>query len=285
MLQPEQNSSSSISSFYRSLSPDSAKVGDFQRLDCNPITFSDCSTLASNNLPSNSDNPLKIPCGSCYTFDLTGDVTIPGGLDIRGKLLFPVNHAATIFTPYVIVQGELELIVDHPTIAPENKGTTFVLTGTDKVYFDPTHSPNQNACDQISNDLCKFERKPFVVVGGKVNIRAMPESCATYTPIQQILPKKPTYDPNDFPSSVVLPPSCPAQVLSSDYNGVKYISYDFETSYGNWTGRPGAIMELGNGGLTITNRQLKSRGPFLDLTPISPHLCLVPEQDYLFVAR
>ncbi len=271
-------SSSSSSLASRSLSWASSRVGDFQRLDCNPETFTDCTTLVSANLPSNSANPLIIPCGQCYTFDLTGSVTLAGGLDIRGKLLFPVNHQATIFTPYVIVQGELELTVDHPTIEPSNVGTNFVLTGTDRVFWAPVDSPNQNACDRITNDLCKLERKPFLVAGGKVNIRAMPETCVTHTSVKSAIYKKPTYDPNDFPTPVYLPSEC-------SISGLSYVSYDFETSYGNWTGRPGSFMVLEDGALRITRRRLKTRGPYLDLTPIDPHLCLVPNQDYLMVTR
>jgi len=37
--------------------------------------------------------------------------------------------------------------------------------------------------------------------------------------------------------------------------------------------------------MRVTNRRLQDRGPEIDLTPMYPELCLVPEQDYLFVAR
>jgi len=40
-----------------------------------------------------------------------------------------------------------------------------------------------------------------------------------------------------------------------------------------------------NGVVTVTNRKLKNRGPFTDITLNLPEKCLVPDQEYLFVSR
>ena len=165
----------------RSLSANSASIGTFHPLDCNPVSWSSCDTLVSNNLPA-SNEPLIIPCGQCYTFDVSGNVTF-SGIDIKGKLLFPINHKVDVYTKYVFVQGELEIIVDHAKVSPDNLATRFVLTGTNNVYFSPTDAPNQNACAQQTNNQCEFGPKPFLVLGGKVNINSMPESCTTFTPV------------------------------------------------------------------------------------------------------
>ena len=270
---PIEPSSSSSS---RDLSTRSARIGTFGRLDCNPVSWTDCNTLVSNNLPSRNTNPLTIPCGECYTFDVDGNVTL-GGLNIKGKLLFPTNHKVNIFTPYVIVQGELEITVDHPSIAPENIGTRFVLTGTNNVNFTPRDAPNREACDRTSG-VCNIGKKPFLIAGGKVNIHALPDTCSTHTPILKKIHTDPIYNPEDFPSFVTLPPSCPQ-------SGLSYVSYDFNSGYGNWTGREGGYMVMEDGALRVTNRKISNRGPHLDITPIRPELCLVPDQDYLFVAR
>ena len=259
----------------RILSKESAKIGTFNRLGCNPVSWSDCTTLVSNNLPSGND-PLTIPCGQCYTFDMNGNVTL-NGIDIKGKLVFPVNHKAIVHTPFVIVQGEMEITVDHPKVTPDNIATRFVLTGTNDVLFSPTDDPNQNSCSQTNNQ-CNLGAKPFVIVGGKVNINAMPESCSTHTPVKKKVYTDPVYNPDDFPKMVTLPPSCPQ-------SGQSFVSYDFNSSYGNWTGRDGTFMELSDGAVKVSNRRLDNRGPYLDVTPIRPELCLVPNQEYLFVAR
>lgn len=262
----------------RMLSPQSYNFSDFSRLDCNPSTFTSCTETVSGNLPS-GNNPLVIPCGECYTFDMTGNVTFAGGINILGKLAFPVNHQANIHTPFVFVQGELELTVDTPKVSPENKATSFILTGTEDVIFQPTESPNQNACDLLPEGKCNMGKKPFLIAGGKVNINAMSDSCTTHTPIVRKVYKEPSYNPEDFPQYVELPESCPV-------SGNMYISYDFSGSFGNWTGREGTFLISDDGNsLRVTNRKVHWQGPYLDITPMSPELCLVPNQEYLLEAR
>ena len=271
----DQDSPILMSSSTRKLSAASAKIGTFYPLDCNPTSWS-CTSFGPSDLPTGS-NPLVVPCGQCYRFDITGNVTL-SGLDIKGKLLFPVNQKVNIFTPYVIVQGELEINVDHDKVSPDNLATRFTLTGTSDVTFTPTDSPNQDVCSKTSNE-CKIGKKPFVVAGGKVNINSIPDTCATHTPIKKKIYKDPVYNPDDFPKFVTLPPSCPQ-------SGINYISYDFEDqNYGNWTGREGGFVVMADGTMKISNRKIVSRGPAIDITPIDPANCLVPDQDYLFVAR
>jgi len=112
-----------------------------------------------------------------------------------------------------------------------------------------------------------------------VRIDSIPDNkCKTHTPVLKKIYQSPIYSPDDFPS-VVLPESCPI-------SGLQFVSYDFESTLGNWTGREGAFVSLtSDGALAVTNRKLRERGPHLDITPISPMSCLVPNQDYLFVAR
>ena len=258
---------------FRKLSAYSASIGTFGRLDCTPVSWSDCGTNMVSSL-SLGAGALTIPCNQCYTFDVQGNVTL-GGLDIQGKLLFPVNHKVNIRTPYVIVQGELEIGVDHAEITPDNMSTKFILTGTQNIFFTPTEPPNQNVCP---NGGCNLGPKPFLIAGGKVNINAMPESCAPHTPVLRKVRKDPVHNPNDFPKFSPLPPTCPT-------SGRNYALYDFETTYGNFTGRDGAFVVLEDGTMKVTNRKLYDRGPYIDLTPTFPALCLVPDQEYLFYAR
>jgi len=158
---------------------------------------------------------------------MAGKVTL-NGLNIKGKLSFPVNHKATIHTSYVIVQGKLEIKVDHAKISPENLGTTFILTETKNVMFEPFEAPNEKACDGISGKKCDIGVKPFLVAGGKVNINSMPVSCATHIPIMKKIYTDPIYDIEDFPQFISLPTlsSCPS-------SGINYIFEDFENGYEN----------------------------------------------------
>ena len=96
----------------RKLSAATAAIGDFYALDCNvgldsqPCTDLDISGYISGNITGD----LEIGCGECKLWNNTEvDVTIGGGINILGKLLFPTNHRVTIRAKYVIVQGEVRL--------------------------------------------------------------------------------------------------------------------------------------------------------------------------------
>ncbi len=297
----------------RSLSPDTYKFGTFHPLDCNPENndFSNtaCTTPVSTRLPA-AGQPLIVPCGQCYTFDLTGNVTAlsSSGIQVEGKLRFPPNHPeTTIYTPFVIVQGELEITANHDTLGPDNQVVRFILvgTGTDvddpeddvDVLFSSTKSPNQNACANFENGVCNLGRKPFVVAGGRVNIQStMPSGCETWTPLLSQVYKDPVYvnTTENFRSYVSLTPSCQSSAHGHGHApfGVEaervIASYDFTNGdNGNFTGRWGTYMVNSDGStsMKVTNRRLRDRGPSIDLTPFRPELCLVPDQDYLFVAR
>lgn len=109
---------------------------------------------------------VTVPVGECYTWDtsLTGDVTI-GGLDIQGKLIIPKNHKATLYTPYVFVQGVFEMSDDN-LISPANRSMKIVLTGDVDVTFTPADSNVGVAGTPFNAGV-----KPFLVAGGQLNIR------------------------------------------------------------------------------------------------------------------
>lgn len=92
----------------RKLSAATAAIGDFYALDCNAgLDSQPCTNLdISGDIAGN----LEIGCGECKLWNNPEvDVTIGGGINILGKLLFPTNHRVTIRTKYVIVQGEVRL--------------------------------------------------------------------------------------------------------------------------------------------------------------------------------
>jgi len=97
----------------RKLSLVSSTIGTFHPLECNiNLASAPCTTNVSANLPSNN-NPLLVKCGECYVWDMNDSTyTLVGGINIKGKLLFPTNKKVTIRTPYVIVQGEVSITSD-----------------------------------------------------------------------------------------------------------------------------------------------------------------------------
>lgn len=92
----------------RKLSAATAAIGEFYALDCNVgLDSQPCTEL---DISANITGDLEIGCGECKLWNNTEvDVTIGGGINILGKLLFPTNHRVTIRAKYVIVQGEVRL--------------------------------------------------------------------------------------------------------------------------------------------------------------------------------
>jgi len=273
-------SASFLANRNRELSSATAAIGTFLPLECNSaLADAPCIGLQAK-LPAGS-NPLVVPCGVCYVYDLGDDedVVLTGGIHIKGLLKFPPTvRNVTITTPSIIVEGELEITSDATTISPENESVTFNIVGTGNVVFVPLHAPNIGVCGAGG---CNLGPKPFFVAGGKVNIRGFPNdpSCATHTPI---LDKRHEYhspDASMFPTFSPLLSTCPV-------SGIEFIRHEFdEGSFGNWTGWWGGYTQIEDNALKITNRHRSDQGPYLDITSLKPGLCFTPGQVILFSTR
>ena len=57
-------------------------LDDFEPLACNAGVACDAAVQLSTVSPQ-ADGSVKLECGTCYTVDQTGDVAIPGGLNIE----------------------------------------------------------------------------------------------------------------------------------------------------------------------------------------------------------
>lgn len=233
-VQPYNN----VTTHGRELSETSAAIGTFLPLDCNSnVANVPCAGL-SGILPS-SGQPLVVPCGACYNYDLGNDqtITFDGGMHIKGLLKFPpqVRHV-NIETTFIIVEGELEITTDAGNIAPDNESIVFNITGTENINFMPEHAPNINVCNTTG---CDLGPKPFLVAGGKVNIQGFPldSSCNTHTTILDKVQSKIIPDPSKFATFSPLPSSCPV-------SGIDFIRYDFNNGMvGNWTGYWGGFVK------------------------------------------
>ena len=63
--------------------PMASVLDDFSPLECNDVLACDAATPLSAALASAAGAEVKLTCGKCYTVDQTGDVAIPGGLNIE----------------------------------------------------------------------------------------------------------------------------------------------------------------------------------------------------------
>ena len=86
---------------------------DFVPLSCNAnIASATCSTWTSRfGSGATLSSRITIPCGQCITMNHPGPtLTLQGGIDIQGKLVFPNSNVNLIInTPLVVVQGLLDM--------------------------------------------------------------------------------------------------------------------------------------------------------------------------------
>ena len=95
----------------------------------------------------------------------SGNLSLLGGLDVLGKLVFPDGYNLNLVTTMIAVQGELEMTASKPVDGtPQIKFT--MIGNDDQMTFTPIDA-NANACEGVST--CTTGKKAIVVAGGKVN--------------------------------------------------------------------------------------------------------------------
>ena len=153
------------------ISSSSASPG-FAPLACNAnIESEECVPFSSVFSDSNPAS-LTIPCGKCVVMDYTdgSTVTVPGGLNVLGRLHFPPTANMVLRTTAVFVQGVWSM--DTPADGNTVKVT---LYGSEEQNF----YPHSSCCESNGdiNDVYGYDcpcsvpegigKKPFVVAGGK----------------------------------------------------------------------------------------------------------------------
>ena len=187
----------------------------FQPLSCNDPLPDTCTDSFLDLLKAN-DDPVVVPCGRCVRMDATGSIDLMNGLDIQGKLQFPPNYKITITTPFVFVQGVLE-ITDTNAVVPANEGVKFILTGTNDWYFNP-HEENAMGCPDRS---CPVGKKPFIVAGGRMDIRGLgggAKDCPPWAKIEDIFYAQVV--PDDYPTPPTMADGCVRILSKEDFEDV-----------------------------------------------------------------
>ena len=117
--------SARFGSSFDSLTPGSFKARKlaedhhmFEPLNCNTGCNSNVETWPTWKQQNfNLNQKVTIPCGACIMMDYdASDVLELKGLNIEGTLHFPNGYKITIKTPFVHVQGELELFARRRVI-------------------------------------------------------------------------------------------------------------------------------------------------------------------------
>ena len=202
----------------------------------------------------------------------TYPLVLPHGLNVEGKLVFPDGYQLEVHTPFVFVQGELNITSTRSTSASED--VQIVLTGNEEA----TLFPNAQNSVHCGTSGCNFGSKPVVVAGGKLRIQGLPDSCPTWTKLKNVVSATPA--PIDLPSYVEPAPGCSDVLVETHFNsGLRdgwyrnYAGIDQEERIDSHTPQDSYWLF---GGRTDTRN-----GPQINLD----HLCVVPNVAYFVSAK
>ncbi len=259
-----------------------APIGLFKPLVCNAnITTANCSANKLSTLLSGGSTTaaVTVPCGQCYTYDLsTSTPTTIGGLDIRGKLYVPPNYKSTLLTRYVFVQGVLEMSDTNP-ISKNNTSMKIILTGNTDVTFVPADS-NANVVGGTFNAGVK----PFLIAGGQLNVRGWTGSLKegggpieTWTTMMEMvvaappnvtLSRVPGKESTALVPPLALVPNTGGERLQCPR---KLVDHNFDTSvdYRVWSGGEGKIIQQVNGTIVLKNISTSWQGFKLDFRSVT----------------
>lgn len=255
----------------------------FRPLDCNAVKCGKGTTTWKTLGLNPAANPVVIPCGMCVTmdFDASPFLELTYGLDIQGTLIFPNASRLTLKTPFILVQGNLEL--DSLRTVSDDPDVKFLFTGKNQQSFLPADN-NKFICSAdgaTTPSRCRIGFKSFVVAGGRVTIRGLNGSCVTWTKLHDIAR-------GGSPVSMVFE-ALPVKFVRSDSpfcHSWTYMQEDFSSAnnpYG-WTGGYGALFQVTNGTFRVSGRKSSlEHGPTWDMLWVRE--CLIPKQKYLFSAR
>jgi hypothetical protein len=271
---------------HRSLQGMHSNHNDFVPLSCNEPACNNGTTLWSEQGYRPERKTVVIPCGLCVTmdFDDSDTLILPLGLDIQGTLIFPDGYRITIETPFVRVQGVLEMIATKSVT--DEPSVRILLTGADSslTSFVPV-GENEFACSAMGASTaspCTVGNKPIVVAGGRLNIRGLPDSCKTWVTLEDVVAQASLPSPTVYTK---LPESTPDHLNPLCRSFDPYMAESFDDDVHDWTGGYGGkYMVTNNGFFRVTDRvSAGDHGPTWDLLNVRD--CLIPDQTYLFSAR
>lgn len=135
---------------------------------CDIASATPLSTIIAAGTDSSSH--VTVPCNTCAYVDYTDGeiITLPNGIDVVGRLIFPPSANVEIKLKALFVQGMLDMV------KPDGDNQIVVsLYGEDEITFYPHESTGL--------DGVNIGAKPIVVAGGQLNIDAVDANCPSWT--------------------------------------------------------------------------------------------------------
>lgn len=152
-----------------------APEGGFVPLQCNVdaniLDSDDCLSSAiglSSIVDESRSEALTVPCGTCVVVDYDdgSTVTIPGGLNVVGRLHFPPSASVVLRTTKVFVQGKWSM---EPPAAGNRVEVS--LYGLEEQVIHPHGDCCQEGEYDYDCSACTDPEglgyRPFAVVGGE----------------------------------------------------------------------------------------------------------------------
>ena len=145
--------------------PKPLEADDFQPLSCNQVLSEDtiCQPW-SQAVTVNGGGLTTVPCGTCVVMDV-GNLQLPGGLDIQGRLVIPDGLEFQLETTMIVVQGEW--IMKSHTQITDTPNIRITLTGSTDRYFAPV-GENARLCGEMG---CNVGPQSITVAGGRVDCK------------------------------------------------------------------------------------------------------------------
>jgi len=234
------------------------------------ILLEECHKWTESGYYLDSTNTTVIPAGTCVSLEEFTDgeiITFRNGLDIQGRLLIPEHTKVEIRTKWLVVQGMLSMYSNKKVNG--HSDVNFIFFGTDELLFTGAHEINADACDSGG---CEFGKKAFVVAGGTMDVKGLPEDCPTWVKLLD-------YDIGDSVPSTEARSSC-SSVIDEDFSGAH-----------SWNAKGGSTYttefdsDLGANAFTIDVKgSYNFNGPRLVLAEDEKE-CLVAGEMYLFSAE
>lgn len=200
----------------RRLQPDGFR--DFVPLSCNSgLATQPCTPWTTHiGTETSHDSMVTIDCGVCVTMDIatTETLSLLGGLDIRGKLVFPDNYSLNLEATVIIVQGELEMTASKPVDGEPS--LTFTMIGEDDLFFEPFDN-NEGAC---LGKPCAIGKKGITVAGGKVSLNGLPSATPTWVHLYDVVGTSQSVDAIVIEDNVIDKWSEGAEILITSHTRV-----------------------------------------------------------------
>ena len=249
-----------------------------------------------------NNGTIVIPCGTCVWMDHVHENTqeddpnqdptlvLDHGLDIQGHLYFPDGYNVTIQTPFLLVQGHLELR-STSKVGAEPRIKFLIGTGDkderQNIGFLPAHN-NEWVCPNETTGepgTCDIGFRSVTVAGGSVQAQGLPSTCNTWTQLYDVVDVPQASEP--YHLSFTTLPAVPVNHTNPycrAHDPYVQDTFDDDNNLGSWMGGFGATYKVQNGYFAITNRKSATEhSPTLDM--VSFQECLVPGQKYLFSAK